>query len=84
MDWPFDEKHISMSEFWIALCSLGADTRVRVSFQEEELELRLPFGSHSRLFLSEVNRAWSGTLNTDAVLYRREETISVIIGHCDE
>uniref|UniRef100_A0A8C4GSA0 phosphoinositide 5-phosphatase n=1 Tax=Dicentrarchus labrax TaxID=13489 RepID=A0A8C4GSA0_DICLA len=31
-----------------------------LSFQEEELELRLPFGSHSRLFLSEVNRAWSG------------------------
>uniref|UniRef100_A0A671WVL9 phosphoinositide 5-phosphatase n=1 Tax=Sparus aurata TaxID=8175 RepID=A0A671WVL9_SPAAU len=27
---------------------------------EEELELRLPFGSHSRLFLGEVNRAWSG------------------------
>uniref|UniRef100_A0A3Q3JER7 phosphoinositide 5-phosphatase n=1 Tax=Monopterus albus TaxID=43700 RepID=A0A3Q3JER7_MONAL len=24
------------------------------------LELRLPFGSNSRLFLSEVNRAWSG------------------------
>lgn len=39
---------------------LGGDTRVRVSYQEEELELRLPFGSHSRLFLSEVNRAWSG------------------------
>uniref|UniRef100_A0A8D0AA32 phosphoinositide 5-phosphatase n=1 Tax=Sander lucioperca TaxID=283035 RepID=A0A8D0AA32_SANLU len=29
-------------------------------FQTEELELRLPFGSHTRLFLSEVNRAWSG------------------------
>ncbi|XP_071373260.1 type II inositol 1,4,5-trisphosphate 5-phosphatase isoform X3 [Centroberyx affinis] len=41
------------------LAVVGADTRVRVSFQEEELELRLPFGSHSRLFLSEVNRAWS-------------------------
>uniref|UniRef100_A0A665TA62 phosphoinositide 5-phosphatase n=1 Tax=Echeneis naucrates TaxID=173247 RepID=A0A665TA62_ECHNA len=38
----------------------GADTRVRVSYQEEVLELRLPFGSHSRLFLTEVNRAWSG------------------------
>lgn len=38
----------------------GADTKVRVSYQEEELEVRLPFGSHSRLFLSEVNRAWSG------------------------
>lgn len=39
---------------------LGADTRVRVTYQEETLELTLPFGSHSRLFLSEVNRAWSG------------------------
>lgn len=38
----------------------GADTKMRVSYQEEELELRLPFGSHTRLFLSEVNRAWSG------------------------
>uniref|UniRef100_A0A665TA68 phosphoinositide 5-phosphatase n=1 Tax=Echeneis naucrates TaxID=173247 RepID=A0A665TA68_ECHNA len=33
---------------------------VEVSYQEEVLELRLPFGSHSRLFLTEVNRAWSG------------------------
>eukprot|EP00064_Thunnus_orientalis_P002812 superscaffoldBa00000217_g2820 len=41
------------------LAVVGADTRVRVSYQEEGLELRLPFGSHSRLFLSEVNRAWS-------------------------
>ncbi|XP_060906161.1 type II inositol 1,4,5-trisphosphate 5-phosphatase [Labrus mixtus] len=41
------------------LAVVGGDTRVRVSFQDEELELRLPFGSHSRLFLSEVNRAWS-------------------------
>ncbi|XP_058503141.1 type II inositol 1,4,5-trisphosphate 5-phosphatase isoform X1 [Solea solea] len=41
------------------LAVVGADTRVRVSYLEEELELRLPFGSHSRLFLSEVNRAWS-------------------------
>uniref|UniRef100_A0A8C1NQD7 phosphoinositide 5-phosphatase n=1 Tax=Cyprinus carpio TaxID=7962 RepID=A0A8C1NQD7_CYPCA len=37
----------------------GADTRVRVTFFEEELELKLTFGSHTRLFLSEVNRAWS-------------------------
>ncbi|XP_056237381.1 type II inositol 1,4,5-trisphosphate 5-phosphatase isoform X5 [Seriola aureovittata] len=41
------------------LAVVGADTRVRISYQEEALELRLPFGSHSRLFLSEVNRAWS-------------------------
>ncbi|XP_049902860.1 type II inositol 1,4,5-trisphosphate 5-phosphatase isoform X1 [Epinephelus moara] len=41
------------------LAVVGADTKVRVSYQEEELEVRLPFGSHSRLFLSEVNRAWS-------------------------
>uniref|UniRef100_A0A8D0A9W9 phosphoinositide 5-phosphatase n=1 Tax=Sander lucioperca TaxID=283035 RepID=A0A8D0A9W9_SANLU len=33
-------------------------------FQTEELELRLPFGSHTRLFLSEVNRAWSGRSTT--------------------
>ncbi|CAB1333563.1 unnamed protein product [Coregonus sp. 'balchen'] len=38
---------------------VGADTRVRLNFQDGELEVRLPFGSHSRLFLSEVNRAWS-------------------------
>ncbi|XP_031708967.1 type II inositol 1,4,5-trisphosphate 5-phosphatase isoform X1 [Anarrhichthys ocellatus] len=41
------------------LAVVGADTKVRVSYQEEELELRLPFGSHSRFFLSEVNRTWS-------------------------
>ncbi|XP_016145873.1 type II inositol 1,4,5-trisphosphate 5-phosphatase [Sinocyclocheilus grahami] len=41
------------------LAVVGADTRVRVTFFEEELELKLPFGSHTRLFLSEVNRAWS-------------------------
>lgn len=46
--------------FCVVLPVPGGDTRVRVSYQEEELELRLPFGSHSRLFLSEVNRAWSG------------------------
>lgn len=42
------------------ILSVGGDTRIRISYQEEELELKLPFGSHSRLFLSEVNRAWSG------------------------
>lgn len=41
------------------LAVVGADTRVRVTFLEEELELKLPFGSHTRLFLGEVNRAWS-------------------------
>uniref|UniRef100_A0A8C2HUE0 phosphoinositide 5-phosphatase n=1 Tax=Cyprinus carpio TaxID=7962 RepID=A0A8C2HUE0_CYPCA len=41
------------------LAVVGADTRVRVTFFDEELELKLPFGSHTRLFLSEVNRAWS-------------------------
>ncbi|TNN89132.1 Type II inositol 1,4,5-trisphosphate 5-phosphatase [Liparis tanakae] len=41
------------------LAIVGADTNVRVSYQEDELELKLPFGSHSRLFLSEVIRAWS-------------------------
>uniref|UniRef100_A0A8C8ELX2 phosphoinositide 5-phosphatase n=2 Tax=Oncorhynchus tshawytscha TaxID=74940 RepID=A0A8C8ELX2_ONCTS len=40
--------------------SIGADTRVRLNFQDGDLEVRLPFGSHSRLFLSEVNKAWSG------------------------
>ncbi|KPP70191.1 hypothetical protein Z043_111000 [Scleropages formosus] len=37
----------------------GADTRVRVRGLELELEVRLPFGSHTRLFLHEVNKAWS-------------------------
>uniref|UniRef100_A0A3Q3VXN8 phosphoinositide 5-phosphatase n=1 Tax=Mola mola TaxID=94237 RepID=A0A3Q3VXN8_MOLML len=46
--------------FVCVLPIVGHDVRIRVSYQEEELELRLPFGSHSRLFLSEVNRAWSG------------------------
>ncbi|XP_041963068.1 type II inositol 1,4,5-trisphosphate 5-phosphatase-like isoform X2 [Alosa sapidissima] len=41
------------------LAVVGADTRLRVTFLSEELELRLPFGSHTRLFLSEVNKAWS-------------------------
>ncbi|XP_058602089.1 type II inositol 1,4,5-trisphosphate 5-phosphatase isoform X1 [Onychostoma macrolepis] len=41
------------------LAVVGADTRVRVTFFEEKLELKLPFGSHTRLFLSKVNRAWS-------------------------
>lgn len=44
----------------VNLSSVGGDTRIRISYQEEELELKLPFGSHTRLFLSEVNRAWSG------------------------
>uniref|UniRef100_A0A672Z285 phosphoinositide 5-phosphatase n=1 Tax=Sphaeramia orbicularis TaxID=375764 RepID=A0A672Z285_9TELE len=34
--------------------------KLLISYEDYELELRLPFGSHSRLFLSEVNRAWSG------------------------
>ncbi|XP_056107594.1 type II inositol 1,4,5-trisphosphate 5-phosphatase-like [Rhinichthys klamathensis goyatoka] len=41
------------------LAVVGADTRVRVTFFDEELVLKLPFGSQSRLFLAEVNRAWS-------------------------
>ncbi|XP_051812523.1 type II inositol 1,4,5-trisphosphate 5-phosphatase isoform X1 [Acanthochromis polyacanthus] len=41
------------------LVVVGADTRVRISFQDQELELRLPFGSHSRIFLGEVNKVWS-------------------------
>ncbi|KAJ8340872.1 hypothetical protein SKAU_G00331630 [Synaphobranchus kaupii] len=43
------------------LAVVGADTRVLVTDQglQLELELRLPFGSHARFFLSEVNRAWS-------------------------
>ncbi|XP_028437013.1 type II inositol 1,4,5-trisphosphate 5-phosphatase isoform X1 [Perca flavescens] len=46
------------------LAVVGADTKMKVSYQEEELELRLPFGSHSRLFLSEVNRVWSDVCKT--------------------
>ncbi|XP_019896935.3 type II inositol 1,4,5-trisphosphate 5-phosphatase isoform X1 [Esox lucius] len=41
------------------LAVVGADTRVRLNLHDWELEVRLPFGSHTRLFLSEVNRAWS-------------------------
>uniref|UniRef100_A0A669F3U9 phosphoinositide 5-phosphatase n=1 Tax=Oreochromis niloticus TaxID=8128 RepID=A0A669F3U9_ORENI len=48
----------------ILLLILGADTRVRISYKDEELDLKLPFGSNSRLFLSEVNKAWSGRLKT--------------------
>lgn len=44
---------------------VGADTRVRMSYKDEELELTLPFGSQSRLFLCEVNKAWSGRSNYD-------------------
>ncbi|KAK2854754.1 hypothetical protein Q7C36_006623 [Tachysurus vachellii] len=40
------------------LAVVGADTRVRVTFFNKEMELKLPFGSHTRLFLTEVNRAW--------------------------
>ncbi|XP_068998244.1 type II inositol 1,4,5-trisphosphate 5-phosphatase isoform X1 [Embiotoca jacksoni] len=40
------------------LVVVGADTRVRISYKDKELEFRLPFGSHSRLFLGEVNKAW--------------------------
>uniref|UniRef100_A0A8C1YFS3 phosphoinositide 5-phosphatase n=1 Tax=Cyprinus carpio TaxID=7962 RepID=A0A8C1YFS3_CYPCA len=48
-------------DFSVFICHYkGADTQVRVTFFKEELELKLPFGSHTRLFLSEVNRAWSG------------------------
>uniref|UniRef100_A0A8C1NWF4 phosphoinositide 5-phosphatase n=1 Tax=Cyprinus carpio TaxID=7962 RepID=A0A8C1NWF4_CYPCA len=48
-------------DFSVFICRYkGADTQVRVTFFKEELELKLPFGSHTRLFLSEVNRAWSG------------------------
>ncbi|XP_024861570.1 type II inositol 1,4,5-trisphosphate 5-phosphatase isoform X1 [Kryptolebias marmoratus] len=41
------------------LVVVGADTRVRMSYKGKELEITLPFGSHSRLFLGEVNKAWS-------------------------
>ncbi|XP_077431575.1 type II inositol 1,4,5-trisphosphate 5-phosphatase isoform X1 [Vanacampus margaritifer] len=41
------------------LVLVGTDTRVRVSYKDESLELKLPFGSHSRLFLGEVIRSWS-------------------------
>uniref|UniRef100_A0A3B4G500 INPP5B PH domain-containing protein n=1 Tax=Pundamilia nyererei TaxID=303518 RepID=A0A3B4G500_9CICH len=40
-----------------------ADTRVRISYKDEELDLKLPFGSNSRLFLSEVNKAWTQVLD---------------------
>lgn len=52
----------------VNLSSVGGDTRIRISYQEEEIELKLPFGSHTRLFLSEVNRAWSGTSENKSML----------------
>ncbi|XP_028325703.1 type II inositol 1,4,5-trisphosphate 5-phosphatase isoform X1 [Gouania willdenowi] len=41
------------------LLIVGADTRVRMTYVNEEWEFKLPFGSHSRLFLSKVHKAWS-------------------------
>uniref|UniRef100_A0A8C8DR34 phosphoinositide 5-phosphatase n=1 Tax=Oryzias sinensis TaxID=183150 RepID=A0A8C8DR34_9TELE len=51
---------------------LGTDTRVRITYKHKEMELKLPFGSHSRLFLSEVNKAWSGTLKVVTSLFREK------------
>ncbi|XP_015230889.1 PREDICTED: type II inositol 1,4,5-trisphosphate 5-phosphatase isoform X1 [Cyprinodon variegatus] len=48
------------------LVVVGADTRVRMSYKDEELELTLPFGSQSRLFLCEVNKAWSDVCRSPA------------------
>uniref|UniRef100_A0A674MAE2 phosphoinositide 5-phosphatase n=1 Tax=Takifugu rubripes TaxID=31033 RepID=A0A674MAE2_TAKRU len=47
------------------LLSCGSDITVRMSYQQEELNFKLPFGSHSRLFLSELNRAWSEQIRTN-------------------
>uniref|UniRef100_A0AAQ6A5J0 phosphoinositide 5-phosphatase n=1 Tax=Amphiprion ocellaris TaxID=80972 RepID=A0AAQ6A5J0_AMPOC len=46
---------------------------IRISFQDQELELRLPFGSHSRIFLGEVNKAWSGKLDPIQSISSRED-----------
>uniref|UniRef100_A0A4W4HLU2 phosphoinositide 5-phosphatase n=1 Tax=Electrophorus electricus TaxID=8005 RepID=A0A4W4HLU2_ELEEL len=46
------------SSFVCPCTILGADTRVRLTFFNEKMECKLPFGSQTRLFLSEVNRAW--------------------------
>lgn len=51
---------------------VGADTRVRMSYKNEKLELRLPFGSHSRFFLCEVNKAWSGRVNCLCSVYNSQ------------
>uniref|UniRef100_A0A8C2XCU9 phosphoinositide 5-phosphatase n=1 Tax=Cyclopterus lumpus TaxID=8103 RepID=A0A8C2XCU9_CYCLU len=55
----------------------------QLSYQEDELELRLPFGSHSRLFLSEVNRAgnffywgWSDREDRDDLVRSSSHTTS--------
>ncbi|XP_057196039.1 type II inositol 1,4,5-trisphosphate 5-phosphatase isoform X2 [Triplophysa rosa] len=56
ISYDFSVVEVSSPDEWAVL---GADTRVRVTYLAEELELRLPFGSQARLFLSEVNRAWS-------------------------
>ncbi|CAN9513823.1 unnamed protein product [Ophioblennius macclurei] len=54
------------------LVVVGADTRVRITYLDDELELKLPFGSHSRLFLSEVNKAWSDVCRPPAQLQNFE------------
>ncbi|XP_046892778.1 type II inositol 1,4,5-trisphosphate 5-phosphatase isoform X1 [Hypomesus transpacificus] len=56
-DWFSIQRNMLSSADVVAV--VGADSRVMVSYQDVELELRLPFGSHSRLFLSEVNRVLS-------------------------
>uniref|UniRef100_A0A671P570 phosphoinositide 5-phosphatase n=1 Tax=Sinocyclocheilus anshuiensis TaxID=1608454 RepID=A0A671P570_9TELE len=67
-------------DFSVFICHYkGADTRVRVMFFEEELELKLPFGSHTRLFLSEVNRAWSDDLirNSQPILSNKSQMLGM-------
>lgn len=48
------------------LAVVGADTRIRIDYLEFVYEFKLPFGSQSRLFLSEVNRAWSDVCKSSA------------------
>ncbi|XP_006007183.1 type II inositol 1,4,5-trisphosphate 5-phosphatase isoform X1 [Latimeria chalumnae] len=39
---------------------IGSDTTVKIMSEETELELQLPFGSQTRTFLQEVNKAYQG------------------------
>uniref|UniRef100_A0A8C3JXM6 phosphoinositide 5-phosphatase n=1 Tax=Calidris pygmaea TaxID=425635 RepID=A0A8C3JXM6_9CHAR len=45
--------------------SLGSDVTVQISSEDDQLTVRLPFGSHTRTFLQEVARCCPGTSSAD-------------------
>ncbi|XP_062847465.1 type II inositol 1,4,5-trisphosphate 5-phosphatase-like [Trichomycterus rosablanca] len=57
------------------LAVVGADTRVRITFLNEEIKLKLPFGSHTRLFLTEVNKAWCEKIHWCEKYKSKKQTI---------